>query len=168
MPNGCVPCSSTTSRGHGIIVQTWLEILPQGHVPKFDIRWCCPIFLDDLEHPGILCPIEYYILTAGNFEVKYYFLKYMRFDGVVGYRICLTHRRSSVRAWVESYFVHLLPIGCCFGSKFRGYSSFELDSSKFEVLTVFSRLVFSRLALAGFTAASKSLSIWSFVAYYCL
>jgi hypothetical protein len=27
-----------------------------------------------------------------------------RFDGVVGYRICLTHRRSSVRAWVESLF----------------------------------------------------------------
>lgn len=26
-----------------------------------------------------------------------------RFDGVVGYRICLTHRRSSVRAWVESF-----------------------------------------------------------------
>ena len=25
-----------------------------------------------------------------------------RFDGVVGYRICLTHRRSPVRAWVES------------------------------------------------------------------
>ena len=36
-------------------------------------------------------------------------------DGVVGYRICLTHRRSSVRAWVDSYFlikptsVHMLP-----------------------------------------------------------
>ena len=27
-----------------------------------------------------------------------------RVDGVVGYRICLTHRRSSVRAWVESLF----------------------------------------------------------------
>ena len=26
-----------------------------------------------------------------------------RDDGVVGYRICLTHRRSSVRAWVDSY-----------------------------------------------------------------
>ena len=25
-----------------------------------------------------------------------------RFDGVAGYRICLTHRRSSVRSWVES------------------------------------------------------------------
>ena len=29
-------------------------------------------------------------------------------DGVVGYRICLTHRRSSVRAWVDSYFESLL------------------------------------------------------------
>ena len=31
-----------------------------------------------------------------------------RVDGVVGYRICLTsvHRRSSVRAWVDSLFVH--------------------------------------------------------------
>jgi hypothetical protein len=27
-----------------------------------------------------------------------------RVDGVVGYRICLTHRRSSVRAWVDSLF----------------------------------------------------------------
>src|SRR5882762_5989137 len=32
-----------------------------------------------------------------------------RVDGVVGYRICLTsvHRRSSVRAWVDSLFLHL-------------------------------------------------------------
>ena len=29
-----------------------------------------------------------------------------RVDGVVGYRICLTHRRSSVRTWVDSYFFH--------------------------------------------------------------
>ena len=31
-----------------------------------------------------------------------------RVDGVVGYRICLTsvHRRSSVRAWVDSLFLH--------------------------------------------------------------
>ena len=27
-----------------------------------------------------------------------------RFDGVVGYRICLTHRRSPVRTWLESFF----------------------------------------------------------------
>lgn len=27
-----------------------------------------------------------------------------RFDGVVGYHICLTHRWSPVRAWVESLF----------------------------------------------------------------
>ena len=27
---------------------------------------------------------------------------YRGVDGVVGYRICLTHRRSSVRAWVDS------------------------------------------------------------------
>jgi hypothetical protein len=27
-----------------------------------------------------------------------------RDDGVVGYRICLTHRRSSVRTWVVSLF----------------------------------------------------------------
>ena len=27
-----------------------------------------------------------------------------RVDGVVGYRICLTHRRSSVRTWVDSIF----------------------------------------------------------------
>ena len=29
---------------------------------------------------------------------------FQRFDGVVGYRICLTHRRSPVRAWLESIF----------------------------------------------------------------
>ena len=28
-----------------------------------------------------------------------------RFGGVVGYRICLTHRRSPVRAWVESFLL---------------------------------------------------------------
>ena len=30
-------------------------------------------------------------------------IKCQRVDGVVGYRICLTHRRSSVRTWVDSY-----------------------------------------------------------------
>ena len=25
-------------------------------------------------------------------------------DGVVGYHFCLTHRRSSVRTWVDSFF----------------------------------------------------------------
>ena len=30
-----------------------------------------------------------------------------RVDGVVGYRICLTHRRSSVRTWVDSIFCTL-------------------------------------------------------------
>ena len=25
-------------------------------------------------------------------------------DGVVGYRICLTHRRSPVRTWLDSFF----------------------------------------------------------------
>ena len=27
-----------------------------------------------------------------------------RVGGVVGYRICLTHRRSSVRTWADSFF----------------------------------------------------------------
>ena len=36
-----------------------------------------------------------------------------RFGGVVGYRICLTHRRSPVRARAESFFIfpdHIRPI----------------------------------------------------------
>jgi hypothetical protein len=37
----------------------------------------------------------------------YYVKITYRVDGVVGYRICLTHRRSSVRAWVDSYFLDL-------------------------------------------------------------
>jgi hypothetical protein len=36
-----------------------------------------------------------------------------RFDGVVGYRICLTHRRSSVRSWVEPFlFLHTCTCKC--------------------------------------------------------
>ena len=33
-------------------------------------------------------------------------------DGVVGYRICLTHRRSSVRAWVDSLFAFIFGHDC--------------------------------------------------------
>ena len=29
---------------------------------------------------------------------------WQRVGGVVGYRICLTHRRSSVRTWADSFF----------------------------------------------------------------
>ena len=33
---------------------------------------------------------------------------YVRVGGVVGYRICLTHRRSSVRSWADSWFCFVI------------------------------------------------------------
>ncbi len=35
--------------------------------------------------------------------------RHYRFDGVVGYRICLTHRRSPVRTRAEPFFFSPLP-----------------------------------------------------------
>lgn len=53
------------------------------------------------------------VMSCGCVLIPYpYEAVLLWFDGVVGYRICLTHRRSSVRAWVESLlFSHCF---CCF------------------------------------------------------
>ena len=41
--------------------------------------------------------------TASNY-ISLIWISELRFDGVVGYRICLTHRRSPVRTRVEPFF----------------------------------------------------------------
>jgi hypothetical protein len=52
----------------------------------------------------------------------------LRFDGVVGYRICLTHRRPPVRTRVEPFF--FLPLQCSipFHSGLRQHSHLHFIS----------------------------------------
>jgi hypothetical protein len=60
---------------------------------------------------ALVCSFGRQYCTACNY-ISLIWTIHLRFDGVVGYRICLTHRRPPVRARVEPYFFSLIPEHC--------------------------------------------------------
>ena len=56
-----------------------------------------------------------------------------RVGGVVGYRICLTHRRSSVRTWADSsFFFWLLRRLLIYTSGLLRSADLEVDEGRLE------------------------------------